>query len=112
MDRSAVLTLVDESQQQDEYGILRTTTTNRDVYCQVKSIMQSEFYEAGRNGLNPEYEFDMFAGDYEGERTCIYDGQQYGIYRTYITRNDTIELYAERKGGTNIEVSDGEDDQP
>jgi len=30
-----------------------------------------------------------------------YKGNRYGIYRTYIGRNDTIELYAERKGGTN-----------
>lgn len=116
MDRSAVLTLVSEVQTQDSYGIFRTTTSTRDVFCQVNSVSRQEFFEAGRNGLNPEYEFTMFAGDYQGERMCIYDGQQYNIYRTYIGRNDAIELYAERTGGTNLtpeEVDpDGEVDEP
>ena len=116
MDRSAVLTLVSEIQTQDQYGVFRTTTTSRDVYCQVNTVSRQEFFEAGRNGLNPEYEFTMFVGDYEGERTCIYNGQQYGIYRTYLGRNDTIELYAERKGGTNVEPEsedeDGQNDEP
>lgn len=43
----------------------------------------------------------MFFGDYQGEKTVEYNGVTYGIYRTYLGRNDTIELYAERKGGTN-----------
>jgi len=51
--------------------------------------------------MNPEYEFTMFEGDYRGERLCIYQGNQYAIYRTYMVRNDTIELYVIRKGGTN-----------
>ena len=51
--------------------------------------------------MNPEYRFTMFAPDYEGERTVKYHGKAYSIYRTYLGRTDTIELYAERKGGTN-----------
>lgn len=104
MDRSEVLTLISETQTRDSCGVYRattTTTSSRDVFCQVRSINRQEFFEAGRNGLNPEYEFTVFVGDYEGERLCAYDGQNYAIYRTYLGRNDTIELYAERKGGTN-----------
>lgn len=101
MDRSEVLTLIGSTRTQDEYGIWHETPTRRDVFCQVNSVTRSEFFEAGRNGLNPEYEFTMFSGDYDGERTCEYKGNQYSIYRTYRGRNDTIELYAERKGGTN-----------
>jgi len=101
MDRSEVLTLIGTTRTQDEYGIWRETPTARNVFCQVNSITRSEFFDAGRNGLNPEFMFSMFAGDYEGERTCEYRGQKYSIYRTYLGRNDVIELYAERKGGTN-----------
>ena len=43
----------------------------------------------------------MFAYDYQGEDSVQYNGRTYGIYRTYLGREDTIELYAERKGGTN-----------
>lgn len=101
MDRSEVLTLIGTTRTQDEYGIWRETPTERNVFCQVNSITRSEFFDAGRNGLNPEFMFSMFAGDYEGERVCEYRGQKYSIYRTYIARNDVIELYAERKGGSN-----------
>lgn len=101
MDRSEVITLIGETKTQDAYGVWRTTETARNVFCQVLSVARQEFFDAGRNGLNPEYEFVMFAGDYQGERTVQYKGKTYGIYRTYHARKDTIELYAERKGGTN-----------
>lgn len=101
MDRSDVITLVAEVKTQNDYGVWETRTTTRDVFCQVDSVSRSEFFEAGRNGLNPEYRFTMFAPDYEGERTVKYHGKAYSIYRTYLGRTDTIELYAERKGGTN-----------
>ena len=101
MDRSDVITLIKETQTQDAFGVWRPSTTERDVFCQVDSITQSEFFEAGRNGLNPEYRFRIFAGDYDGERTVMFHGLRYGVYRTYMERTDTLELYVERKGGTN-----------
>lgn len=101
MDRSAVIKLFREENKLNEYGIPVKDETWREVFCQVNSVTASEFFEGGRNGLNPELRFTMFAGDYEGERTVGYNGQKYAIYRTFVTRNDTIELYAERQGGTN-----------
>lgn len=56
-------------------------------------------FEAGRNGLNPEWRFNVFAGDYQGETVVEYHGATYSIYRTY-ENDDYIELYVERKGGT------------
>lgn len=101
MDRSAEITLIRETKTQDAYGVWRNTTTERTVFCQVNSVTRSEFFDGGRNGLNPEYVFTMFFADYDGERTVRYNGNVYGIYRTYHGRTDRIELYAERKGGTN-----------
>jgi hypothetical protein len=45
--------------------------------------------------------FRVFFADYEGERLLEYNGKRYGIYRTYNNGSDEVELYAERKGGTN-----------
>ena len=101
MDRSEQITLISETKTQDEYGVWRSTGTERTVFAQVDSVTRSEFFEAGRNGLNPEYRFTLFFADYDGERTVKYNGNAYGIYRTYHARTDIIELYAERKGGTN-----------
>ena len=125
MDRSEVIKLIQETTAQDANGVFQNTGQSvfrdergyiireennteitfsqnyREVFCQVDSVTQSEFFEGGRNGLNPEYRFTMFYADYQGERTVEYKQKMYGIYRTYQPRTDIIELYAERKGGTN-----------
>lgn len=101
MDRSDVITLLNTRLVSDEYGIERKQTTGRDVFCQVDSVTRSEFFEGGRNGLNPEYRFRIFEGDYQGEPEAVYHGRTYSIYRTYHARNDVLELYVERKGGSN-----------
>lgn len=100
MDRSVVINLISEVKTKNEYGVYETKTTSREVYAQVLSITRAEFFDAGRNGLNPEYEFTMFFGDYYGEKIVGYNGGTYSVYRTYQGRNDTIELYVERRGGT------------
>lgn len=102
MDKSDVIRLIGTTTQKDEYGVPRVVDTEpREVMCQVGSVTRSEFFNAGRNGLNPEFVFRVFFADYEGERIVEYNGKRYGIYRTYHGRDDVVELYAERKGGTN-----------
>lgn len=101
MDRSDVITLLAATKSQNDYGVWTETLSNRDVFCQVDSVTRAEFFEGGRNGLNPEFRMTMFAGDYEGERLLIYHGLTYSVYRVYQGRNDTVELYVERKGGSN-----------
>ena len=101
MDRSEVITLVSVTQAQDEYGVWRETESAREIFCQVDSVTRAEFFEGGRSGLNPEFKFTVFFADYQGEKTLVYNGKAYSIYRTYMGRNDYLELYAERKGGTN-----------
>lgn len=105
MDRSEVITLVKETQVKNDFGVYEPVSETRDVFCQVRSITRSEFFDAGRNGLNPEFEFDVFFGDYEGERTVIYKDQRYAVYRTYHARTDVLELYVQREGGTNGTVN-------
>lgn len=101
MDRSDVINLISESRTQDDYGRWIATKTSKQVMCQVDSITRAEFFEGGRNGLNPEFKFTMFNGDYSGETIVEYQGKTYSVYRTYLRRTDIIELYVERKGGTN-----------
>lgn len=96
-----MLTLIGVEHKQNTFGVWEDKPMRKDVFCQVGSVSRSEFFEAGRNGLNPELVFSMFAGDYDGERVCEFRGDRYSIYRTYLGRNDTLELYVERKGGTN-----------
>lgn len=101
MDRSTTIMLLSTTKAQDAYGVWVESPTSRMVFCQVDSVTRAEFFDGGRNGLNPEYRMTMFFGDYNGEKLLSYNGQTYSVYRTYQGKNDTIELYVERKGGTN-----------
>lgn len=101
MDRSEVITLIAEVSVQDDNGVWKATEKTQDVFCQVSSVTRDEFFEAGRNGLNPDYRFTVFGPDYDGQKVVEYKGMRYGVYRTYQARTDELELYVERKGGTN-----------
>lgn len=98
MDSS--IELLKSANVKDENGVYHASYTAREVFCRVGSITRAEFFGAGRNGLNPQYVFTVFAEDYEGEDLVRYDGESYSIYRTYRTDSDYMELYAEKKGGT------------
>lgn len=101
MDRSNVINLISTTKEQDENGVWRETTNRRMVFCNVSSVTASEFFEGGRNGLNPQFRMVIFYGDYQGETILEYNGATYAIYRTYQRGTDELELYVERKGGTN-----------
>ena len=99
MDRSRVAYLVSKTYTQDEYGVQQDTIDLRKVYVQVNSVTGSEWFEGGRNGLNPELRFTMTRFDYNGEEVIKYEDRYYSIYRTYLGRDDTIELYTQRRKG-------------
>lgn len=96
------LYLIGQSFEKNQYGVQIPTTTRRKVLIRVDDIARAEFSSAGRNGLNPEFKFTVFFGDYAGEAVCEYNSKTYSIYRTYrVPGTDDLELYVERKGGTN-----------
>lgn len=96
--------LIDNGYTQDKRGVWRKNPTPRGVFVQMKSVTRTEFFDGGRNGLNPAYQFTIFNADYNGEKVIEYNGEQYGVYRTYVANTDYIELYVERKGGLNVET--------
>ncbi len=100
MDRSEVITLISETRRTDNLGIVRASDpVERDVFASVQSVTGSEWFEGGRNGLNPELRFVMFKYDYAGEQILRFRGTVYQIYRTYERRTDEIELYVEKRKG-------------
>lgn len=97
-----VIYLVSQTYAKDQYGVRRSTENRREVFAQVRSVTRAEFFDGGRNGLNPQFSFVVFKGDYCGETVVEYNNMPYSVYRTYSPENsDYMELYVERKGGTN-----------
>lgn len=93
-----VVYLVTESFQQDAYGVQQRVFTEKKVFCRVSSVGSREWFEGGRNGLNPELQFIVIRFDYSGEKIVKFHDNYYFVYRTYIT-GDYIELYTERREG-------------
>ena len=100
MDKSSVISLVKIEYTQDDIGQQIPKETLREVFCEVTSITRAEWYEAGRSGMKPDYRFIVNQFDYEDEPEVEYLGKRYSVYRTYIGKNDDIDLYVERKAGT------------
>lgn len=102
MTRDVGITLITKTETDDIYGIPQPSAEARtEVMARIESVSRSEFFEAGRNGLKPEYKFTMFLYDYSGQTEIEYNDTRYTVYRTYMGSSDTIELYVTLKGVTN-----------
>lgn len=99
MNKSMPVTLITEYYTQNEYGVLEPSERERNVYARVSSVSSNEWFEGGRNGLNPQFRFTMFSHDYNNEKIIVMNDVRYTIYRTYYKTVDEIELYAELKVG-------------
>lgn len=70
--------------------------SRREVFAELRSVGQSEFYQAQTTNYRPEIKFVLADYlDYEGEAVAIFDGQVYRIVRTYRS-GLALELTAER----------------
>lgn len=94
-----VIKLIKQTVTTNTYGIEEMTETEREIFCKVESVSQTEFYQAANSEFNPEFRFTVFFDDYQGEALLAFNDNRYSIYRTYRTGDD-LELYAERKVGT------------
>jgi len=107
MDKSNIAYLLQSTITYDEIGQIIDTVTQKQVYCNVRSISRDEFYQAGQKGLRPKWAITMFQYDYENEEyvkmnisnTSTQVLKTYHIYRSYIKNNDEIELYLEETVG-------------
>jgi len=104
MDRSIAFLLVAEDYNVDAIGQRVPVYAARSVYGQTESITRAEWHAAGEMGLKPDIMIRMFAHDYKDEKIAMLKNSEgdfapYGIYRTYRTKDDRIELYLEYKAG-------------
>lgn len=99
MNRSVVIYLLEEGYDQDCYGVIRTERESHKVFAKLSSVSGQEWFEGGRNGLNPQFRFTLFSGDYNGEHLVEYEDKIYTVYRTFNPSVDQIELYTELRKG-------------
>jgi SPP1 family predicted phage head-tail adaptor len=79
-----LIKLIAVAETTDGYGDQTTSETSVDRLAEIKSIGQSEFYQANASGLKPEIKFvlaDFF--DYDGQKVIEYGGVRYRVLRTF-----------------------------
>ncbi|MDR2531463.1 MAG: phage head closure protein [Oscillospiraceae bacterium] len=64
----------------------------RRIFCNKKSIRQSEFYQAHAQGYRPELMFEIRSSEYRGEMYLEYNGKMYRKIRTYDKNGEIMEL--------------------
>lgn len=103
MVRADVCTLIAENPK--AHGIFDgPQETGRKVFCTVRSVTQSEVYQAQAVGLNPEMKLVLsHAFEYCGEKLVDFQGGRYRILRTYVNEGDQIELTIQREDGNAAE---------
>lgn len=99
MDRSDIVYLVKNRYETDDIGQQIAKEDCRKVFCNVSSVSGTEWAEAGRIGIKPDFKISMFRYDYQGETVLYLHGIRYSVYRTYAAQNEIIELYVEKKAG-------------
>ena len=87
----------------------RIETPERSMrFAKIKSIGQTEFYQAQAQGLKPEIKFilpDYL--DYDNQEELIYNNFRYKVLRTFRTESNELEIIF--YGGIRLEVvNDGD----
>ena len=84
MVRATTITLIGEDP--SAHGVFEVPDNlENEVFAEVMSASQNEFYKARENGLAPELVFKLTDyGDYNGEKILVYDEKRWRVIRTYI----------------------------
>lgn len=77
---------------------LENEITTREVFCELSSITQKEFYQAQAVGIQPELCFLLSDYlDYQNEECIEFEGTRYKVIRTYKPKNsNSIEIYVSK----------------
>ena len=93
-----VANLIAEAIHENEYAQQIGDPERREIFVSVESISRNEFFDAGRNGINPELKFITPSINYNCEGLIEYEGDVFTIYRTY-EQGENVEIYAQKKVG-------------
>lgn len=95
-----VIQLIRSVSMRDKYGVIsHSETLSGEIPCTVSSLSRAEVFSGNQQGLNPQFQFIIFVGDYDEQEKLLYHEKLFYIYRTFIN-GDRIELYCEKRKGT------------
>lgn len=100
-DKNQLCGLVSYTETQDSAGFTGDSRTRiaKQVWCGVSSVSGQEIARFGQNGIKPALKVAVWADEYDDQEEVLVNGKLYGVYRTYQSGADEVELYLERKAG-------------
>lgn len=86
------VTLLTEKIIKDNIGNEIKEFEENTVFCEVKSVSRTEFYNAAQKGIKPSKLFLLNNFEYENQENIKYQNEIYKVIKTYLIDIDTIEL--------------------
>ena len=99
MNRTEKITLIASEYVQDDIGEWVETPIRRDIFARIDSVSAAEFFNAGLQGMRPDYRFLIWRNEYKGEQIVEYRNDLFDVYRTYNRNDNRIELYVNSRKG-------------
>jgi len=100
MNNAYKISLISKTYTTSDIGVPVATETKKAVYAIKSSVNQSEFYQAGMVGLEPNACYAVRITEYSGEDELEDNGTKLTIYRTYNRTDGRVELYTTKRKGT------------
>lgn len=89
--------LIAVTEERNSYGEVESVDgIPRTVFCNKKSVRQSEFYQALSSGMKPEIMFEVQAIEYNDEPKLLFGETTYYVTRTFSKNGERTELVCSR----------------
>lgn len=99
--RDDIALLISEEIEVDDIGNETKKLTEKQIYCQARSVTMREFYQAAQAGLRPSVVLTMQGADYSGEKIVTWCNKSYSVLRVYWNTGDFVELSLEERTALN-----------
>lgn len=105
MNQIVKISLISKSYTMNDIGVPIPKESKSDVFAQVYSVSQAEFFNAGKEGLKPAAVYAVRVMEYDGQDEIEVNKQRFVVYRTFTRSDGRIELYVNKRKNTNDIIS-------
>lgn len=94
--RTDELILIKNTFENDSIGNQIEKNEESIVFCEVKSISRTEFYQAAQSGMKPGAAFIIYGFEYDNQEFVRHNGIKYKVIKTYKINDNDLELTCEK----------------
>ena len=99
MNQTEKISLISKRFTYSDIGVPQVSVVKTSVYAFRFSAGQTEFFNAGQQGLKPTAVFAVRSTEYDGQDELESRNERLTVYRTYDRTDGRTELYTTRRKG-------------